>query len=318
LPEIEAQALREASASRALEVLKMRLGDDPRPGARRLLLKFEKRAGREEKEKKRLQTLLRIEREAEGRGFRRVAGIDEAGRGPLAGPVVAAAVILPPDWFLPGVNDSKKVSPANREILSVRIGETALAVGVGEASAGEIDGLNIYRASQLAMERAVEKLGVRPDYLLTDAMPLPGLSALPQKPLVHGDALSASIAAASILAKVARDRMMSELHRRYPLYGFDSHKGYGTAEHLEALRKQGPCPEHRLSFTPVLEARVGATPGGAPAFWREQLESCRTPFELERTGQRIKRAAGGLSEGQLEILRGLFREKRRQWPGTEK
>jgi ribonuclease HII len=171
------------------------LAGDPRPGARKLIEKHERKAIREEKAASKTQGLLVHEREIWGKGVAHVAGLDEAGRGPLAGPVVAAAVILRPDRVPRGLDDSKKLSPERRDSLEPIIRESALAVGVGQASAGEIDELNIYRAAQVAMERAVEALGVRPGFLLTDAMPLPRLSDLPQRPLVHGDALSASIAA---------------------------------------------------------------------------------------------------------------------------
>lgn len=314
LPEIEAEALKEDSPSKALDYLRSRLKDDARAGAQRLLAKFEKALRRGEKEKSRIESLRRYEREAWEKGFRRVAGVDEAGRGPLAGPVVAAAVILPPEAALEGVDDSKKLSPEKREELIGKIREKALAVGVGQASVAEIDELNIYHAARLAMERAIAALPEKPDYLLTDAMPLPALGAIPQKPLVHGDALSLSIAAASIVAKVTRDRMMGDLHRQYPAYGFEGHKGYGTEVHLKALESLGPCPEHRLSFGPVMETLAGKSANGPLAFWKDRLSGCSSMAELHQVGIQIKRVASPkLSPADLEGLRDLFRNKRAEW-----
>ena len=181
-------------------------------------------------------------------GFACLCGVDEAGRGPLAGPVYAAAVILRPDVVIDGVNDSKKLTEKRREALFDEICAAAQAYGIASASVEEIESLNILQATFLAMRRAVEALGVRPELVLVDGNQTPpGLNA-PVKTVVKGDALSASIAAASILAKVSRDRYMRELDARYPAYGFAGHKGYGTAAHCAALREVGPCPEHRMSF----------------------------------------------------------------------
>jgi len=200
----------------------------------------------------RLGVLLRPERELWGRGFARVAGVDEVGVGPLAGPVVAAAVICGPDMRIRGVDDSKKLTAAARRGLAEEIRAQALAVSVGVASVEEIDRLNIYRAALEAMRRAVVGLAPAPDHLLVDARQVPGVT-LPQLALVKGDARSFSIAAASIVAKVARDAMMVELDALYPDYGFGTHMGYGTRAHLEALRRCGPCAVHRRSFAPVLQ-----------------------------------------------------------------
>ena len=176
-----------------------------------------------------------------------ICGIDEAGRGPLAGPVVAAAVVLPKDCRILYLNDSKKVSEKRRELLFDEIREKARAYGVGMASPRRIDEINILQATYEAMRQAVEKLGVVPDLLLNDAVTIPGINIM-QIPIIKGDARSVSIAAASILAKVTRDRMMGEYDRLYPQYGFAKHKGYGTAAHIEALRTHGPCPVHRRTF----------------------------------------------------------------------
>lgn len=176
-----------------------------------------------------------------------VCGIDEAGRGPLAGPVVASAVILPPECRILYVNDSKKLSAKKREELYPVIMEQALSVGIGMASPQRIDEINILQATYEAMREAVQNLSVMPDILLNDAVTIPGI-AVTQIPIVKGDAKSISIGAASIIAKVTRDRLMEEYDRIMPEYGFASHKGYGTKAHIEALRAHGPSPIHRRSF----------------------------------------------------------------------
>jgi len=201
-----------------------------------------------------------FEQEARRCGYRRIAGVDEAGRGPLAGPVIAAAVILPVRCRLTGVDDSKQLSASERERLYASILERAVGVGIGAATPQEIDRLNILEATRLAMSRAVSSLSPAPDYLLIDAVTLPHL-ALPVRSIIKGDALSLSIAAASIVAKVTRDRLMAEYHQVYPLYNFLSHKGYGTEEHLECLARYGPCPIHRQTFAPVEAiSRIGVVP----------------------------------------------------------
>ena len=191
-----------------------------------------------------------------GQGTTYVAGVDEVGRGPLAGPVVAGAVIFPQDIdesSLIGIRDSKELTATTRERLDVWIHEVALAVGIGRASVREVDVVGIVGATRRAMSRAIGKLQPRPQALLIDALSLPGIS-LPQQCPIKGDRVSLSIAAASIVAKVARDRLMREADRRYPGYGFSRNKGYGTREHMGALELQGPCIIHRVSFAPV--ARV--------------------------------------------------------------
>lgn len=188
-----------------------------------------------------------FEREAYAAGFRRIAGIDEVGRGPLAGPVVAAAVVLEPEYDLKGVRDSKELSGRQREKLFEKIQDEAVDIGIGVVEAGLIDRINILQATILAMEEAIKALRVFPDYLLIDALSLPRV-LLPQKALIKGDTLSVSIAASSIIAKVTRDRMMCEYHERYPHYNFLSHKGYPTEEHRQALVRFGPCDIHRKTF----------------------------------------------------------------------
>ena len=203
-------------------------------------------AGRSlEAERARLDALWAYERQYADRGL--IAGVDEAGRGPLAGPVVAAAVILDPSAEILYINDSKKLSEKKREEIFPEIMEKALAVGVGIVDAARIDEINILQATYEAMRTAVSRLAFTPQLLLNDAVIIPGL-AQEQVPLIKGDAKSISIGAASIVAKVTRDRIMREAERLYPQYGFAGHKGYGTAAHIEALRQYGPCPIHRRSF----------------------------------------------------------------------
>lgn len=186
-------------------------------------------------------------------GRRWIAGVDEAGRGPLAGPVAAAAVILPVDFSDPGLNDSKKISATKREALYDRLTENpAVCWAVATASCEEIDHLNILRATHLAMRRAVEALDIRPDHCIIDGLPVREFP-LPYDAIVKGDGLSLSIAAASIIAKVTRDRLMREIDREFPQFGFAKHQGYGTKAHLEALRTHGPCRHHRRSFQPVAQ-----------------------------------------------------------------
>ncbi len=199
----------------------------------------------------------RFERAARQLGWTRIAGIDEAGRGALFGPVVAAAVVLNPKRRIVGLDDSKKLAPERRAELAPRIHEHALAWAVAEIDASRIDAWNIYQASRQAMIAALQQLSIIPDYLLIDAMQLDVL--IEQKSLIKGDAKSISIAAASILAKTHRDARMNEWDVIYPGYGLAQHKGYGTPEHLEALRRLGPTPLHRNSFAPVRESRCWST-----------------------------------------------------------
>jgi ribonuclease HII len=202
---------------------------------------------------------LSFEQNAYGSGYRSVAGLDEAGRGPLAGPVVAAAVILPWGLLIPGLTDSKKVPEAERERLFDVIRQQAVCYGVGIVDEQTIDEVNILQATIIAMEKALAALSPQPDYLLLDAITLPRVR-LPQKPIIQGDCRSHSISAASILAKVTRDRLMVDLHGKYPQYNFHKHKGYGTREHMELLREHGPCEAHRKSFSPVSEMLRGDRP----------------------------------------------------------
>ncbi len=204
-----------------------------------------KREKRLEEEKQRVETLLFYEKKYSAYGH--ICGVDEVGRGPLAGPVVAGAVILPPDARILYINDSKKLSQKRREELFDEIMEKAEAVGIGIIGEQRIDEINILQATYEAMRQAIHKLSIAPDCLLNDAVTIPDI-LIPQVPIIKGDSKSQSIAAASIIAKVFRDRMMEEFDEMYPEYHFASNKGYGTAEHIEAIRKYGPCEIHRRTF----------------------------------------------------------------------
>ena len=219
---------------------------DGRSGVQSLIGKYEKKLAALEKERARLEGMRHYEHAYEGQ-YELICGIDEAGRGPLAGPVVAGAVILPKDCEILWINDSKKLSAKKREELYTEIAEKADAVGIGVVSPDRIDEINILQATYEAMRQAVSKLAVMPQLLLNDAVTIPGIE-IPQVPIIKGDAKSASIAAASIVAKVTRDRLMVEYDKTMPEYGFASNKGYGSAEHIAALQKYGPTPIHRASF----------------------------------------------------------------------
>lgn len=238
---------------------------DSRRGARSLASRIRSKQGKNRAEGQRLRVMLRFETELWAQGLKRVAGVDEAGMAPLAGPVVAAAAVLPEGYRLKGLDDSKKVADAaRREELAVAIKRDAVAWAVGVAEVEEIDRLNIYHAGLLAMRRAVEGLGLVPDFVLVDARKIPECPA-PQRGIIKGDSLSLSIAAASVLAKTTRDALMTELDARYPGYGLAAHKGYPTPQHLLALRERGALPIHRRSFAPVREVLGQATPSPRPA-----------------------------------------------------
>jgi len=203
---------------------------------------------------KKLRCTLKFEKQAWAEGAKFVAGVDEVGRGSLFGPVVACAVILDPAYRIRGLRDSKLLPVERREELAIRIREHAVAYSIAAVDSARIDQINIYQASRLAMLRAVEQLVPVPDYLLIDAVRID--CVLSQRPIIHGDALSASIAAASILAKVERDRMIAAWDPAFPMYGLASNKGYSTPHHIRALREHGPSPLHRQSFAPVWMAPV--------------------------------------------------------------
>ena len=229
----------------ALETLYETYSQDSRAGVRDLIRKYRKREEALAAERARLEGMKAYEKKYADHTL--ICGIDEAGRGPLAGPVVAGAVILPADCEILWLNDSKKLSPEKRELLYDEIMEKASAVGVGMASPARIDEINILQATYEAMREAVAALGVEPDLLLNDAVTIPGVT-IRQVPIIKGDAKSVSIAAASIIAKVTRDRLMAQYDEILPGYGFARHKGYGSKEHIEALKKLGPSPIHRKTF----------------------------------------------------------------------
>lgn len=219
--------------------------EDSRAGVASVVRKYDREKEKLEAEKARIGAMKAYEKQYAHVGF--VCGIDEAGRGPLAGPVVAGAVILPEDTQILWINDSKKLSAAKREELYDVIKKEAVAVGVGFADHRRIDEINILQATYEAMRQAIRELGVVPQILLNDAVTIPQVE-IPQVPIIKGDAKSISIAAASIIAKVTRDRLMMEYDRMYPEYGFASHKGYGAKSHIEAIKRFGPCPIHRNTF----------------------------------------------------------------------
>ena len=238
------------SMPRAVEAA---LRADPRPGAQAILRALSRRRQKNRQEGQRLRLITRFERALWSQGYQHIAGVDEAGMAPLAGPVVAAAVIFQPGARLSGVDDSKKLSAERRNTLRTLIEDQAVAIGVGRAEPEEIDTINIYHAGLLAMTRAVAALKTTAEYLLIDGRALPAVE-LPQERIVKGDQRSLSIAAASIIAKTTRDAYMVELDHKYPGYGFAQHKGYPVKAHVDALARLGVTPQHRRSFGPVQEA----------------------------------------------------------------
>jgi ribonuclease HII len=281
---------------------------DRRVGVRKLAVQHRRELERREVERARQERLLTFERRFWSQGIMRVAGVDEAGRGCLAGPVVAAAVILPSEVDLPGLDDSKKLSPEKRERLLEEIREIAVGIGIGRVEAEEIDRINILQAALKGMRLALDQLGVEPQQVLIDGNRKPQ-SRFPEIAVIDGDALSLSIAAASVVAKVHRDRLMVECDTRFPEYRFAEHKGYGSAAHLLALRTHGPCPLHRRSFGPVAEL-VRSERSELFRTFCEGLEGCRNPEELERLGQFIKEGSAELGDRDLEELRRRFRRCR--------
>ncbi|WP_085508241.1 ribonuclease HII [Thalassobacillus devorans] len=229
------------------------LKQDPRKGVQKLLLQYERQLEKEKLLQVKYQEMMVFEQKQYEAGKQYVAGVDEAGRGPLAGPVVAGCVILHKDYYLEGLNDSKQLSQEKREMLFERITADALAYGIGEVTNEEIDRYNIYEATKMAMRRAVNDLGITPDHLLIDAVNLDGMPCTGEA-LIKGDQRSVSIAAGSIVAKVTRDRMMAKIHEEFPMYDFQSNQGYGTSTHMKALEQFGPSPYHRYSFSPVSAA----------------------------------------------------------------
>lgn len=243
--DMEVYANHKEACAQAVSELSENYAGDGRAGVRALFEKAARAEKKAEQELSRLEAMRRFEREYDSLTY--ICGIDEAGRGPLAGPVVAGAVILPKDAVILYLNDSKKLSPARRETLYDEIMAKAVSAAVGIVDCGRIDEINILQATYEAMRQAVSKLSHTPEILLNDAVTIPDMN-IAQRPIIKGDAKSVSIAAASILAKVTRDRMMLAYDELFPEYGFAANKGYGTKEHIEAIKKFGPSPIHRRSF----------------------------------------------------------------------
>ena len=277
-----------------------RLQRDPRHGARRLYEVLKKRFEREREERLRLEAMRHFEILLWKSGVRDIAGVDEVGMGPLAGPVVAAAVMFPPETEIAGVDDSKRLDPETRSVLALEIRAKASGLGIGIASVAEIDGLNIYHAGLLAMRRAVEALPRPPQHVLVDARTVPGID-IPQNPFNKGDGINFTIAAASIVAKTERDRMMELLDGEFPGYGFASHKGYSTLEHREALQRLGPSAIHRMSF-PVMSELRGEY---SPLFYvlKTQLEVARTRTALDEFESALRTQSDELAEPECKKLR---------------
>lgn len=277
-----------------------RLQRDSRQGVRRLYTVLKKRFERERDERARLSAMRHFELLLWKSGVSDIAGVDEAGMGPLAGPVVAAAVMFPPQTDIAGVDDSKRLDPATRAALALKIRAKASGLGVGVATVEEIDRLNIYHAGLLAMRRAVEALPRQPQHVLVDARTVPGVE-VPQNMFYKGDGINFTIAAASIIAKTERDRMMEMLDHEYPGYGFATHKGYGTPEHRAALLRLGPTVVHRMSF-PVIHELQGEY---SALFYvlKSQLEAARSRAALDELEIALGAQARELAERECKKLR---------------
>jgi ribonuclease HII len=273
---------------------------DEREGVQQLHAALKKRYADERREQARLDAMLNFERVLWRSGVQYIAGVDEVGVGPLAGPVIAAAVIFKPSTNIARVDDSKRLDPDARAELAVAIRREALGVGIGMATVEEIDRINIYQAGLLAMRRAVEALPVAPQHVLVDARTIPGIAA-PQNPFTKGDGINFSIAAASIVAKTHRDALMEELDVRYPEYGFRQHKGYSTPQHQAAIRRFGPCVLHRMSYPFIQELRGQYS----RAFYemKEQLAAACSRRLLKSMERRLKADAVELSEHERRKLK---------------
>ena len=278
------------------------LSADSRAGVRAIAQKLVKRKSRIEQQLKRQQELNEIENELYSRGIKLIAGVDEAGRGPLAGPVVAAAVILPEDAQFYGLDDSKKLTAKKREELFDKITNKSTAWGIGMVDNEEIDNTNILDAAMKAMRTAVRNMKMKPDIALVDGNRSPGLNCR-EHLLIDGDARCRVIAAASVIAKVTRDRIMVELDSIYPGYGFAGHKGYGAEKHVEAIRKMGPCDIHRISFKIV----PAVAPRGTVAdVMKKRLENAPTREAFDRVVSGIARMKGHLHKHDIEVLREVY------------
>ena len=283
-----------------------KLKRDPRNGVRQIYEVLKKRYKRDSAERNRLDAMLNFERVLWRAGVQHIAGVDEVGMGPLAGPVIAAAVVFPPHTELHGIDDSKKLDLEQRLDAERRIRAVATGIAIGRAEVAEIDTVNIYHAGLLAMRRAVEALPVRPQHVLVDARTIPGIE-VPQNCFDKGDGIDFSIAAASIVAKVHRDRLRDELAGEYPEYGFERHKGYCTPEHQDAIRRLGPCTIHRKSFTFIRELR-----GEYSALFydlKQRLDAAAAAAELEAIDRELGANREALSDNEQRLLR-LTRSRR--------
>ena len=255
------------------------LKDDERSGVQKLVAAYYKRLEKAALEKERFAKMLTYEKEYYAQGVRYVAGVDEAGRGPLAGPLVIAAVILPQDVFISGLNDSKQISAVKRDKLYDEIIAKAVAIEVNIVSVSNIDKYNIYSATQRGMAEVLEHLPVRPQVALIDAMPVQ-VKDMETVPIVHGDALSVSIAAASIIAKVTRDRIMERLDEKFPAYGFANNKGYGSGAHMQAIAEFGATRWHRRSYEPVKSMQLEPVAAAKNELYSPQLD-CQYVFSID-------------------------------------
>ena len=288
-----------------------RMRRDPRQGVRKIHAVLTRRVAAQRLEQKRLERLLQLERDLWDQGRKAVAGVDEAGVGPLAGPVVAAAVIFRPGVTINRLDDSKNLDPETRRDLSREIREKAASYAHGIAEVEEINCLNVYQASLLAMRRAVHNLAIQPDHLLIDARSLPDL-LIPQEAVVGGDGRHFSIAAASILAKTHRDRLMACLDRQYPGYGLARHKGYSTPEHQQAISRLGPCPIHRTSYA-FIDELTGAY---SATFYqlKSELRSVSCSAELQVCRGELARSRGSLPQNEVRKLHLLINRQLKRYP----
>ena len=270
--------VKELLAGQPTEQQLAELVQDERSGVQKLVASYYKRQEKLKVAKQKFYEMQAFERECYAAGQQLVAGVDEAGRGPLAGPLVIAAVILPQDVFINGLNDSKQLSAAKRDLLYEEIMAKALDIEVNIVSVSNIDELNIYAATQQGMAQVIENLHCKPQTALIDAMPL-RLPDIEVKSIIHGDALSVSIAAASIIAKVTRDRIMERLDEVYPAYGFAHNKGYGSAAHMQALAEQGATRWHRRSYEPVKSMQLAPVAAEENILFAPQLDNYEYPVE---------------------------------------
>lgn len=285
------------------------LEQDRRPGVNKLAETCKKAVRHYNEEKARIKRLFEFEFKAMKKGYSVIGGVDEVGRGPLAGPVVAGLVVLPKNCFIQGINDSKKLSPQKREELFHIICQNAVEVQTGLATAEEIDRHNILNATKLAVERALSKSKVKLDYLLLDSLKLQNVN-IPQMAIINGDNLSASIAAASIIAKVTRDHLMIKYSEEFPQYGFHRHKGYGCKIHLEAISRNGPSTLHRLTFRKIGLGQRDLIHSKSFHNFISQLNHSKTIESLEAIGKEIAKISGFLPFREIKKLRTFYKNIR--------